>query len=610
MERPSRSLVIKALLLLGALISIALISSLTPSLGILFVGFIVILIIELTRLRYPQNTVEKSLIILSLMTLVWGWVGPHMQSLSKPLSALMLTCWGVHCLSVTPKQSFRIFRPSIVIILALTIIVFLQDAHDLVSPLLWGYDNSAHVPALSQVYRHGGFIYSGDLPLNFTFSNYVNGYPPLQQSSWAFILSIANIQISGGYEILDYYGFFFFGIGLLTIALISANLLQTKFFDGKHSIFKLFVLIVAVLIGFSQISYIFWMGFPPFIWATCIILALVRVISNEPNQSYRVLLGILGLTLVNYSYPLLSPVLVLIILFEIIKMSKTDFIFCWANRYAVIAIGLFISVLNVAVVMKSLVVRNYLNDDGGIQPIAFWNLFAVFALVLLALLFNRYSLKSLPLFVVAFVASCLNFGALALLSEKDMGYISYYPAKAGYLAFVLGFACIGSMLNSFSRFNSQKTKKFFQSITTVLFVSVIWFSVSTTWNSQIDQYGFYSTKRVWDELRYSPPNPGRACFQRAMDITSDLNSNTDGRTILYLLDDLNTRWINGVRGRLTDATYSLSIPIGQGTQTLPEILEGWFKQFPFAQLLILSPEPPIGLDEWGDKIEYRQFSCT
>jgi hypothetical protein len=79
---------------------------------------------------------------------------------------------------------------------------------------------------------------------------------------------------------------------------------------------------------------------------------------------------------------------------------------------------------------------------------------------------------------------------------------------------------------------------------------------------------------------------------------------------LYLLDDLNTRWINGVRGRLTDATYSLSIPVGQGTQTLPEILEGWFKQFPFAQLLILSPEPPTGLDKWGDKIDYRQFSCT
>ena len=95
-----------------------------------------------------------------------------------------------------------------------------------------------------------------------------------------------------------------------------------------------------------------------------------------------------------------------------------------------------------------------------------------------------------------------------------------------------------------------------------------------------------------------------------MEITSDLDSNFNKQTILFLQDDLSTRWINGVRGRLTDATYSLSIPVGQGNQTLPEILNGWFIQSPNAQLLILAPEPPTGLEQWSDKIEYRELKCV
>jgi hypothetical protein len=95
-----------------------------------------------------------------------------------------------------------------------------------------------------------------------------------------------------------------------------------------------------------------------------------------------------------------------------------------------------------------------------------------------------------------------------------------------------------------------------------------------------------------------------------MDLTSDLNTNSNLQTILYLNDDSGTRWINGVRGRLTEATYSLSIPVGQGKQTLPEILEGWFVLYPKARLLILAPEPPVGLEKWGGKIEYRHFACA
>ena len=127
MELPTKSIAIKTFFLLVALVSISLLCYFIPSLGIIFVGLVVILIIELTRLRYPQNTVEKTLLALSAMAIIWGWIGPHLQPLSRPLSTLMILIWGAHCLSATPKHRFKLHQPSILIILVITIFVFFQD---------------------------------------------------------------------------------------------------------------------------------------------------------------------------------------------------------------------------------------------------------------------------------------------------------------------------------------------------------------------------------------------------------------------------------------------------------------------------------------------------
>jgi hypothetical protein len=105
-------------------------------------------------------------------------------------------------------------------------------------------------------------------------------------------------------------------------------------------------------------------------------------------------------------------------------------------------------------------------------------------------------------------------------------------------------------------------------------------------------------------------NPRTLCFLEAMKLTADLNSNANNSQILFLQDDLLTRWINGIRGRLIDATYSLSITVGQGQQTLPEILEWWTVQFPNVELVILAPQMPQGLEKWNNVLEFREFNCA
>lgn len=588
----------------------ALFGQFVPGTGILVLGVLVAFSIELTRIRFRINTLAVTLIMFSTLTLFWGWIGPNISFLSRPMALAMFFAWGVYCLNSNQNPLQRHWSISSIAALVLSVIIYFQDSHHMVSPLLMGYDNSAHVPALSQVYRHSGFLYSGPLPELFTFGNYVHGYPPLQSATWAFIMSIGHVQLDGGYEILNYFGFFTFGTALLTTALIahfwtSGN---SKWF--KISTQTIVFMLVYMLLVFSQASYIFWAGFPPFLWACGITIAITELISKTHSQSQKVLIGILGLTLVNYSYPLLSPVLLSVLIFEFFKMSKPDFHYCWIHRKEAAGVALIAGVLNAAVVLKSLNVRHYLDDVGGIQPIELRNLVPIIILTCLNVIFCWKSIKSIPIIFISFLASAINFGVLAILSQRDQGSVSYYPQKAGYLALILGFASMGKLLSELPRFNQPKIVRLYKTFAVALAIGLLWLSVDATSDPEYNKYGYVSTSSVLDQLRHNPSNPNRSCFLRAMDATADLDSNSNGQTILFLQDDLNTRWINGVRGRLTDATYSISIPVGQSSQTLPEILKGWFIQYPRAQLLILSPEPPIGLEQWSDKIEYRKFSCT
>jgi hypothetical protein len=576
-----------------------------PGSGVFLCGVIVATLFEVTRLRFKHNFVAISFIMISTSTLLWGWVGPHIGIFARPLAQIMFAFWGIYCFSSSQRLSWkRISIPSISAVF-LGLFISLQNYHNLVSPLLWGYDNSANVPALSQVYRHSGFVFTGNIPEFFTFSNFVNGYPPLQSGAWSFIMSIAQVQISGGYEILRYFTFFLFGTGLLIIYFVSNywTLGLSNWFKRRNFRTLVFAL-VAFLVAFSQASYLFWLGYPSFLWTCCLITALIVFASELSNQSHRVLLIILGLTLVNYSYPLVSPVVALVLLVELSKMSRTDYAFCWQRRQIVSLIALLTSLLNFPMVIKTLKVRSYIDDAGGIQPSQARNILPMVLFAISVIYISRISFRQIPMIVTAFLASTLNFFVLALYSKIDQGSVSYYPLKTGYLAYILGFACMGALLDKTPQFTNAFFKNTFQLGITLTAIAIVLFSVYTTYDPNYAKYGYVSTSMVRRELS----NPDQ-CFLNAMDLTADLDDNSSKTQILFLQSDLKTRWINGVRGRLTDATYSLSIPIGQNSQTLPTILKKWFDQFPDVHLLILAPKPPIEIENMGENISFREFAC-
>jgi hypothetical protein len=278
-----------------------------------------------------------------------------------------------------------------------------------------GYDNSAHIPALSQFFRHEGFLYTGVLAPDFSFSNYVNGYPPLQQSTWAFIMTLSNAELPGGYEIIHFFFFFFIGTGMLTVSLVARNWQPLKVLQGKRTLQLTITAFIAGMLVFSSANFILWQGFPPFVWTCCIFLAVLNLISVETNQPKRIGLAFLGVTLVNYSYPLLSPAIFLVLIFEIFKLSRSDYRLIFSRRWILFGSSLVGAMLNYPVVIKTLRVKNYLNDDGGIQPVDLMVLCALFGTVLIAMWIFNPTFKRLSIHFVGFLASLFNFGLFAII---------------------------------------------------------------------------------------------------------------------------------------------------------------------------------------------------
>ena len=595
----------RSLLLGVTLLTLATLGQYLDDSGVLLSGLSLVLIFFLTKARYPNDTASTALLVTSSMAIVWGWLGPNISPYGSLIPAFFVFIWGVYCLSGSTQVKFKTIGLASAV-LPLSVVSSTLGISSLLSPLMRGYDNSAHIPALSQFFRHEGFLYTGVLAPDFSFSNYVNGYPPLQQSTWAFIMTLSNAELPGGYEIIRFFFFFFVGTGMLTVSLVARNWQSLKVLQGKRMLQLTITALIALMLVFSSANFILWQGFPPFVWTCCIFLAVLNLISVETNQLKRIGLAFLGVTLVNYSYPLLSPAIFLVLIFEIFKLSRSDYRLIYSRRWILFGSSLVGAMLNYPVVIKTLRVKNYLNDDGGIQPVDLIVLCALFGTVLIAMWIFNPSFKRLSIHFVGFLASLFNFGLFAIISKFESGYISYYPAKAGYLALILGFTSLGA-LQSNHWIKPGKQGRVIQYFVLVISVMVCVLSVSRTLSNRYEPASTHVI--IADSLR-GKSNPMTTCMISAMELTADLNSNSSNKQILFMQDDLSTRWINAARGRLIDATYSLSIFVGQGQQTLPEILKWWTVQFPNVDLVILSPTMPEGLEPWTDRIEHRVFSCS
>lgn len=592
---------------------VLLISRISVTFGILSIGLVIFAMIELSRIRFTKEPIAVAIIALSTMSLFWGWVSPVIGGFGNLIPIALFLIWGVFCIRGETSRRLPNVPIAGFLCIAVAVLVGNLSTFKLITPLIWGYDNNGHIPALSAIYRHHGFIYSGTVSQYLTNTMFANGYPVGQSGTWAFVMSIVNFDISGGYEIVNVYMYFVALMTAYLVFVITRSFIPTRLLNERqhHKIF-LGSIMVAIPILLSQASALIWSGFPPFVWGCILIFSILRISKLTHGVVNRLLLSGLCLVLVSYTYPLLSPVPLTSLLFLFIGIRRSDFQEIRSNLRRLIGGAVIATVALILVIQKSLVVRNWVFNSGGIQPVEIFTILAIMFVVISSVVIRRFNFRNIPDELIVFVASTINFAVLSWTSINAQNEISYYPQKAGYLALTSGFVALGTVINLPSRFRVAFVRRITTSLQIIVVIGILLYSVSLARRPQHD--GIVYTRDVIEQVRNYQPSAFNECLNRAVDITSDLQT-IDNKQILMIVqdgynNDLLTRWINGIRGRLNDPTYSLSIPQGQSALSVQDIIITALKLYIDTRVVIIAPQIPNGLQTWSDRIEFRYLDCS
>ena len=601
------------MILLGCFVAVILVARTSVGLGVISIGMIVVATIELARHRFQNEPIPVAIVTISTMSLIWGWVGPLIGDLERFLAPILFLFWCIYCLTSTKTQFKFKIRISGLLCVGFTFLIAILPIRKILSPLLWGYDNSGHVPALAAIYHHGGFIYSGRVPELFTSNMFKGGYPVGQSTSWAFVMSIVNVPVTGGYEIVRFFALFMLLMGIYLIYILTNALFPRALLGTNRKISALIISIfLASAVIFSQVGTIFWYGYPPFVWACILIFSISKISESTNSLQHKILLDILCLVLVTYAYPILSPVPLISLLFTLCKIRTSDFLAITKKPSSLLICGGVGIVLIILVTLKSLVIRHWVFNQAWIEPVDNRTILTIVILMAAMASTSKLNHRNIPNSIVIFGASTLNYALLAYFSSQATNEITYYPQKAGYLALMSGFIALGTSINLPIASRGRIAIRVRSLLVTTLAFGILLYSASISF--QPNKFGAPTTRAIINYVKDNQTNKSWSCLYRAMDLTSDLNTIDNTQTLVLIQEgidkDLMTRWINGMRGQLNDPTYSLAIPIGQNQQSLKQIFTFWFKLYTKSKVVILAPEIPEGLGEWSDRIEFRYLDCS
>jgi len=585
--------------------SLFFINIFTENLGIIRLAIVTGLFIEVCRRRSPDNGLPFAFVSLSVVSIAWGWLGPFLNGYSNPFAFLIMSLLIVYCLKTAPTKERRITPIYLISSVLLGLFCQFSTWSRLLASLLWGYDNNANISSFAQTYRHGGFLFSGSLPPLFSFSNYYNGYPPLQAGSWSFLLASINTQLTiGSEELIRYFCFFLFGT-MLTLCSIFIKNVQAMPFQNSVLMF-LYRSGIFSLVFFSQIGFIFWAGFSSFLWAMTTLVAYLSLASNQKSHKLRVIVCILGSLITFYSYQLLAPIAITVLLFEVCRSGKQQF-HELIQSWRVWLIGSVSLALMVVFLLKSLNTTDYVFFAGGIEPLALIPLIGTVSIIALTFVFFRSQYGAYTVQISAFTAAVFLYAVLAFISKNHQDYVSYYPEKVGYSALLLGFFALFPT-NLLPPRNFVAT---FIKPTRLFFGFLVLVPLILSFNNTDSKYGYFASSDAIEN--FDVQVPFEICLIQAITFDHNLDAILPERTSLLLVQnfdsDLMTRWLNSINGLLSDATYSISIPHSNTTELNLDAVRIWLAQFPTSRLTVMAAEEPVNLSTLGPRVDFQPFVC-
>jgi len=599
----AKGLIVVSLLTVSCL---SVINVFTQDLGIIRLAIVVGLFIEVSRHRFQESGLPFAFVSLSVMSIVWGWLGPLLGGYSNPFAFLIFATWTVYCLNNKPVAERKFIPVYLISSVSLGIFCQFSTWNKLLTSLLWGYDNNAHLSALSQTYRHGGFLFSGSLPPLFSFSNYYNGYPPLQAGSWSFLLATINTRLDIGSEsLIRYFCFFLFGTILTLCSLVAINIRIRPF--QSRTIMAIYRFGIFLLVFFSQISFMFWMGFASFLWALTTLAAYLSLASAQRDPESRVIICGIGALITFYSYQLLVPIAIAVLVFETLRLGKTQLFKLIQSRNVWLS-GIVSLVLMLMFLFKSLNTTDYIFFRGGIEPLALIPMITTVLIIAATWVCFRPQFGAFTVHMSAFAFAVSFYAILAFISKTRQDYVSYYPEKIGYSALLLGFIAVFSTSFADPR---KFLMKYVKSMRLILGILVV-IPLVLSFNRTESKFGFVSSLKAIDNLTIDIPFEN--CLIQAIDVERNSGRVSSERTSLILTPkydtDVSTRWLSGVNGLLSDATYSISIPHSNATELNFDVVHNWLAQYPESHLTVLAAEEPKGMSDLGPRVDFKSFVCS
>jgi hypothetical protein len=557
----------------------------------------VIFLVLITFFSLPKETSRNISggilfsIFFSCLVIVWGWFGPLNSQLVNNLFEIA-SCFGlsyVMWIWLKPKEfSLRRFVGINVLKSSLLTLAFsMIPIRSILKVLTWGYDNSAHLPAFFQVYVHNGFVFAGDISSENTFSNYRNGYPPLQSATWAAVLRLTSVGDLEPSNFLKLY--FFFYIATIFLTLYMAIKIVT------HSQIKLnysrLALPVAIVIFFSAYSNVFWSGYPSFEWGVIHCLIWFSIYLNDNvSANTKLVTGILSSGLIFYSYQLLLPPIGILICFSIFRFIRDKNLSRNSLRWVTPAL-LFSLTIGLPFLSISRNTPSFVLNTGGIEPIPFPLITILF--VVLWVISSRIRVKQVSDAFQIIQVLFVYFAVLAAYSQLENGSISYYIQKVGYLL-LLCLTIFLLMLLANLKLASRSLNpmiSFLLAFSSILILSLpilpkafssafMGGTVQIAQTLILESKGQYRNRGaecVLNSLKYSDPDASP--FNIKVLLPSEVISG-----------DIESRWLNSIDMRLSDAVYELLIPIGMKSDSITSVLKIWSEKYPNYRLKIYADE--------------------
>lgn len=367
----------------------------------------------------------------TLASLAWGQLLPRF-AVWEGLFPVAVWITVLVSVWIVAQPSVQLFRRRLVVIavmsagfVAVIVGLGLMSTRALLQVLGWGHDNSAHI-FLAEANAHcGGLLSACRLDLD-DVPSYLIEYPQGFSATWASLPGA--FASSGLIGSLHAYAAIYL-LTSLAIVIVTGWLAVSL---ARRSTWAWGAGALAGLTVAAGVwSHQFWSGFASFLWASLMIVAFIVLRESRLLGTGRLwfVFASVSLVAVYYSHQLLLPFLFVYVVVDTVVHRRSLLSAARQSPFLVAVVALAALILGL-LAPRSAQGNGFLDQvvvEAGMEVIPLW-VWIPLAISGGFILFARGDRDRVAL-RWSMLTGGLMFGALALLTIRENGYVSYYPMK-------------------------------------------------------------------------------------------------------------------------------------------------------------------------------------